>query len=66
MMYDQDPITESDDKCDFCELWAHCTCSFKDIKDQCCFEPADADGELLYREAFGKPYSESGGRGKWG
>jgi predicted RecB family nuclease len=41
-MYDQDPVAESDDKCDFCELWANCTGKLKAKK--CCFEPSDRDG----------------------
>ena len=64
-MYDQDPITESDDECDLCELCAHCTMERAKIKineGDTCFVPANEDGRLYYRQASGEEYSK--GRSK--
>jgi hypothetical protein len=55
-MYDQDPSAESEEKCDYCELWDYCTTRLKDRKDICCFEPNGPDGESSYEQAFGKKY----------
>lgn len=45
-MYDEDPMTESEDKCDYCELYMNCTREWKDRKLDC--------GEICYTPCAGK------------
>jgi hypothetical protein len=48
-MYDEDPM-DSGDKCDYCELLAHCTCRLK--SEARCFEPKDETGRKIFERAM--------------
>lgn len=53
-MFDRDPIMDSENKCDICEMWAHCTTKKKG--EQFCFEPNGEDGRRAYARAMGIPW----------